>query len=388
MKRVVIFGSNHHNTLGVIRSLGRKGISPEVLLHDPLPVEKCNILRSRYIKSWNKVESWEAGAEYLLSTKGDQDKPVVICTADGAASAIDKLYNELKEYYHVSNCGHQGALTELMNKEVMAQVAEECGLSCPQTIVVDSTSNFDASGIKYPVITKPLLSIEGSKAEIVVCKNATELQHFLDLHKEGRFQIQQFINKDFEYQLIGCSLAGGEHVVIPGRSRIITQPICTNTGYLHYESLDGLEPIKECQQFLKKINFSGLFSLEFLRDNNGNDYFMEINFRNDGNAISVVEAGVNIHYIWYSFFAGENWQPESKKHIRELYVMPEYTELFLWVYDYIGIKRLIRELKMTDVYMDYAKDDPSPTNGKRDFIKCLIISFIKKPLLFVRDLFR
>ena len=35
MNRVVVIGGDHHNTLGVIRSLGERGIHPDLILVTP-----------------------------------------------------------------------------------------------------------------------------------------------------------------------------------------------------------------------------------------------------------------------------------------------------------------------------------------------------------------
>lgn len=382
MTRAIIFGANHHNTLGVIRSLGRKGIYPEVLLHSTLPANKCNNLKSRYIKSWHKVDSCEEGVKYLCHTISEGERPVIICCSDNAASAIDKRYDELKNHYIIPNCGRQGRMTELMNKEAMSELAVECGLEVPKTILVEQAQLCD--DIPFPCITKPLLSIEGNKADIQICHTRDELNSVLNKSECPRFQVQKFIDKAFEYQLIGLSLEGGKTVIIPGRSRIITQPICTNTGYLHYEHLDGKEPIVACEKFLQTANYSGLFSMEFMRGKDGKNYFMEINFRNDGNSICVTEAGVNLHYIWYVHSIGAEWKQEAEKEIRELYVMPEFTELNLWYQGSIRITRFIREMMQADVFMDYAKDDPAPTRGFGMFMRDAIVSTIKKPAFFLK----
>ena len=44
-----------------------------------------------------------------------------------------------------------------------------------------------------------------------------------------------------EFQLIGCSLDGGETIIIPGYTRILRQPRNTNTGYLEYSPIEGLD---------------------------------------------------------------------------------------------------------------------------------------------------
>lgn len=379
-KNIIVFGGNHHNTLGVIRSLGKKGIFPELLLHSTLPEDKCNNLKSRYLKKWIKVNTCDDGIDFLLKNKKPDEKSIIICSSDGAASAVDRHYKELVDYYIFPNCGQQGRLTELMDKETMSKIALESGLEVPTTITIEDKKIPD--GTPYPCITKPLLSIEGSKDDIRICHNKKELSNVLLNSSCSRFQVQKFIDKDFEYQLIGIVVGG--KVIIPGRSRIITQPVYTNTGYLHYEHLDGTEPIKECERFLQKANYSGLFSMEFLRGKDGHNYFMEINFRNDGNSISVTESGINLHYIWYAFNAGLDWDSELAKDIQELYVMPEFTELSLWYQGKIGLIRFIREMKQANTFMDYAKDDEAPTDGFRSFIKALIFSIIKKPAFLIK----
>ena len=47
--------------------------------------------------------------------------------------------------------------------------------------------------------------------------------------------------------------------------------------------------LNACKKFIKHIEYQGLFSMEYLRDKQENDYFMEINLRNDGNGICVTE---------------------------------------------------------------------------------------------------
>ena len=74
--------------------------------------------------------------------------------------------------------------------------------------------------------------------------------------------------------------------------------------------------LQKCISFIREVGYTGLFSMEFLRDKYGNDYFMEINFRNDGNAISVTEAGVNLPYIWYAYNSSIDYNEEMQKNIR------------------------------------------------------------------------
>lgn len=385
MVDVIVFGGDHHNLLGVVRSLGRKGIKPFVLLHDKSMRKEYKLLKSKYVSSYKIVPDCETGLDYLRQNQNVSEKPVIICTSDGAASIVDRNYDALKDHYHVPNCAKQGEITRIMDKAIMGQEAIKAGLCIPKSVVINKESEWNQYDIPFPCITKPLLSIGGTKEDIAICRSLKDLEVKINYSTCTKIQVQEYIDKDFEYQLIGCSLDGGKHVIIPGRSRIITQPICTNTGFLQYENLDGTEPIRECESFIKNIHYSGLFSMEFLRGKDGKNYYMETNFRNDGNSICVTAAGVNLAYIWYAFNIGSDWKKEIPAFVKELKVMPEYTELGLWYTDVISYSRLKRELKDADIFMDYADDDPAPTNGHWDYRLQMASLILKKP---IRNLLR
>ena len=374
-KRAIVIGGNHHNTLGLVRSLGRAGLCVFLILENRN--KNCYVLKSKYIEDYALAKTEEEIIHTLLSKKTKSGRIVVACASDSAASIIDKHRSELISSFYLPGCLEQGQLTLLMNKETMSELAVECGGNVPRSVVIERTET-DFDNIPFPCITKPISSIEGSKADIAICRDKEELREFLKHCQSPRIQAQLFIEKTMEYQLIG--VVNGDYL-IPGRSRIITQPKSTNTGYLKYEHLDGSEPLAFCGDFLKRTGYSGLFSMEFIRDKEGNDYFMEINFRNDGNSICVTEAGVNLPFVWYQSCCEPGFKITSVDYnIREIYVMPELNEIDFWYTHQISFGRMIRELRQSDVYMEYAIDDPYPTNGKKMFWNKMIITILKRPI--------
>ncbi len=319
--KVIVFGGNHHNTLGVIRSLGKRGIKVYALIHGGC---KSFVGKSRYItKSWI-IDREEDGIELLIKQFAHEKvKPVIICCSDGASSVVDSNYEVLKKYFYFPNAGQQGRINELMNKETMRLLAEECGMLTPSTWSLKIGDNIPED-IKYPCITKPLCSIEGSKADIYICQTSDELIDSLQKIHSKYVQIQEYIDKEFEFQLIGCSLNGGEQVVIPGISKIIRASKISNTGFLSYIPCEQFDfDLTFTKNFIKRTGYSGLFSVEFLRSRSGETYFMEINFRNDGNAYSVTAAGCNLPYIWTLGHAGGDIENEPLAISKPIYVMPE-----------------------------------------------------------------
>ena len=149
-------------------------------------------------------------------------------------------------------------------------------------------------------------------------------------------------------------------MIIPGVSKVIRPSKTSNTGFLHYDRLDDSYPIQQVKDMLSKMNYSGLFSAEFLRDKKGNDYFMEVNFRNDGNAIAVTAAGVNLPYLWFQSSLNDSPIDTSSLKIQPVYVMPEYDDFVHVLHHTISLKTWIKDMRRSDWYMEYDKADKKP----------------------------
>ena len=355
---VIVIGGDHHNTLGVIRSLGYRGIKSILILVSQ--TNKTYVNSSKFLNAVYRVNNDEDAIDLLIEKKEEFSNGIIIACSDGISSMIDCNKDKLSDFA-IPGSNIQGRVTELMNKETMSNLAMEVGLNVPKSWIV-ATKN-DLKEVQYPCITKPILSKDGHKSDIKICESSNDIEKVLDNGSCYRYQVQEFITKDFEYQLIGLSLHNGEEVIIPGFSKCIRPCPGTNTGFLHYESLDTINaPIQKCEQFIKEVGYSGLFSIEFLRDKNGVDYFMEMNFRNDGNAICVTAAGINLPYIWYLANTKGDYESELKKSLfKAVYVMPEFADFKYFVLTRkISFFNWIKDLRKTDKFMEYDRLDPKP----------------------------
>ena len=357
MNKVVVIGGDHHNTLGVIRGLGERGVFSDLLLVTPLKLSFVD--GSKYITKCQKVSNDDEIVDFLLENyKDENDKPVIICCSDSSSGVIDDHRDKLKPFFILPGANEQGRISALMSKKCMAELAIEVGLDIPRTAYINNPDK-ELVHISLPCIIKPLESRKGSKKEIAICKTLEELNNYAVSHEIRNDQIQVFIDKDFEYQLIGC--ATKSEVIIPGVSKILRPCKGSNTSYLQYTPLeDGFCEIEKCKEFVRRTGYHGLFSIEFLRDKNGNDYFMEINFRNDGNAICVTAAGMSLPYIWYLDCIGQDYTEEVNKKISSVYVMPDMAELKLLLTRQISIKEYISDIRKTNRFMEYDKRDKKP----------------------------
>lgn len=359
-ENIYVIGGNHHNTLGVIRSLGYRGIYSNLIL--VCENKRPYISFSKYIKEIYKVKTDKEAID-LLKSFCHKTKAVLIACSDGASSEIDLNKDYLSNFYHLPGCNIQGKLSQLMNKETMSNLASSVGLKVPKSWVVENVDDINNFDIQYPCIIKPIISKYGKKTDVQVCFHKEDLLKAINNGSCFRYQVQQYIDKIFEYQLIGLSLDYGKEIIIPGFSRCIRPCPRTNTGYLHYEPLEEISaPIENCKRFLSSVGYSGLFSIEFLRDKQGVDYFMETNFRNDGNAICVTASGTNLSYIWYLYCTKQDYKEElNSSKFKAVYVMPEFADFSCFVKSgKISIFQWIRDLIRTNKFMEFDRFDKKP----------------------------
>lgn len=353
--KVIVIGGSHHNTLGVVRSLGYKGLKSHLIVITEK--KRSYVCSSKYVCDYKILQSANEIVEYLLKVRKRDSKSVIISCADFVTAVLDSNQDRLVDYYYLPVA--KGNVQLAMDKNVMASKAQACGLSIPR--IFSAENMVFSSNKKY--ILKPLKSIEGSKADIKIVSCEEELSNYLSSKHCKELQIQEYIDKELEFQLIGCSLNGGESIIIPGASIIIRQPENTNTGFLKYVGFDEFDydDFESCKKFIQSLGYSGLFSIEFIRSKDGYDYFMEINMRNDGNSICVTAAGVNLPYIWYCYCVGsENWITESGLAIQRKLVMPEFNDFSLVLKRKVSFNEWLRDIKRTDCFMEYDKTDKKP----------------------------
>ena len=132
-----------------------------------------------------------------------ESKAVVFVSSDSFSSLIDENSDRLKPYFVIPCSDESGKLTRLMDKQRMSDLEETP---------------------KFPCIVKPYKSIEGDKSDIFICRDASDYRELAEKIKCPAVQIQDFIDKRLEYQLIGLSLDEGRTVVIPGVTRLLGPP--------------------------------------------------------------------------------------------------------------------------------------------------------------------
>ncbi len=358
----VVIGDWHFNSLGLIRSLGEEDI----------PVVYINLSEggygesSRYtFKTYHSGEEEQEIVDTLLKViEENNGKPVVFTACDKAAFALDNSYEKLKDRCYLPNL--KGKTAEYMNKENMCSIAKEAGFIVPETetFFLDDSFKKNIKTFGFPCIMKPVLSVEGKKSDIQICCDEYELERAYDLFMKSeenysRILVQQFIDgkKKQMMEYGGCKIAGKPVQVYGQLEKIREYPV--DKGSTSYAVVKKeITHFEKCvlDKMLEAVGYEGLFDLEILLVDDV-PYFIEINFRNGAIAYAFTKAGSNIPYIWYNGVLGKEI---GVCEIKETILMCERDDLNHVTDKNIGIMKWLSDVRKTDVFMIYNKEDPQP----------------------------
>lgn len=323
-RKVIIIGDSTHNTLSAVRSFGEAGIQPELILVCTLDI--CCVQHSRYLRKGHChiVAALNECMPLLESWRDSRRDQILMTTYDAAAEWVDAREPMLSQWFRTPCRGKQ--LGDLFNKAVQCKLAQECGFDVPFSVIYERGKPISAD-LPYPVITKPLVSSAGEKGDIHICN--TEVELALALGKSSRcdrFLIQQFIEKEYELDVIG--VRSDTHCVVSGAVRKYRhwppQVGAGAYGVFEQGQVFGLDEEK-IGRFLELSGYHGPFSTELLCTKDGKLYFMEVNFRNEGLAYVSTCAGANLHAL----YADETYEIEWEK-VKKTYMM-NYSLDFLYV---------------------------------------------------------
>lgn len=357
--KFIIIGSDHSNTLGQIRCLGEKGIRPIVVITEQHPYI---ITKSKYLGELHQVGSIAEAPRYVAEHWGNEPlKPFLYTDRDDFMCAIDDCYDLLDGQFYFWNAGEKGRIRKLINKEEQMAIAAECGLNVIPTEQVKRGEL--PKTLDYPIFTKAANSLNPFwKANVFVCQNEEELQEAYRHMGIDDVLLQKYIRKKDETPIEGISIDGGREVkLLIKKTSFRYEP----NGFGLFSQLlpfddDALE--RKIKEFMQRAHYTGIFEVEFIVDESGESYFLEVNFRNTMFNHACANCGINV--LW--LFA--KWTLENRIDIGDVafddknpYVMYELDDLKGSVFHgRLGFFAWLRDFRKTGSYLYIDKHDMSP----------------------------
>ncbi|MBQ4467546.1 MAG: hypothetical protein II918_04935 [Firmicutes bacterium] len=351
-KLVVVLSRNYSTGLSVIRSLGTKGYTVDLVASAPREGASAFIAKSKFVRNAYEAVSKKVKQEedtelvdILLAYEGQwPTKPVLVAADDYTASVMDKNSDKLKNIFLMPGIlgGEPGSLTHMMDKSVQGKIARSVGIKTPKEWVVSlREEEFDIpEDMIYPCYVKPLGSTFGYKQEMARCNDIDELKAHLQKLRESysdrSILVQEFMFIDEEYDLEGVCM--DQDIVIPG---IVFKEFVAqyDRGVPLYGEFFAVEKfgafMEKVYEFLREFHYFGMFDLGF-NVIDGEYYFNELNLRSGGTNYVYFESGANLSEIFVKAALGENLDPEEckakvfgKKYLYEKVAWDDYFHKYL-----------------------------------------------------------
>lgn len=357
----ILFCQNHYNPLGVVRSLGECGINPILIVWAPFSAPHL-VNTSKYVKCLHVAMTLDEAYSILINQYGNEEyKPFVYTCSDDMESYLDMHYDQLVDHFYFFDGGSQGQITRAMEKSELCRLAVESGLNIPKTeeVFVGELPR----ELKYPIITKSVIStLYDWKSNVHICYTEEELLESYRSIRGDKIVLQEYIEKKNELCLDGVSINGGREIYLPIQSEYIRFFPSTYGNYIRFQKFKEKSLYDKIQKLFLKTGFSGIFSIEFLRDKDDNFYFLEINFRNSTWSYPHTCVGVNLPRIWAdSRLKGELDISSVDYDGRNFTAIVEFDDFNDSVKPgLISVKQFVKDIKDSDFYFYYNKKDKKP----------------------------
>lgn len=356
-KYAIVIGGAHFNSLGVVRSLGESGIKSVFINMDEWGFAES----SKYTFDTfhiNKASEIIPTVTSIIKKYGG--KPAIYPTGDDSANEIDVNYDFLKEIAFCPNC--EGNLDYYIKKDVMCKIAKESGFIVPETklLVVDEKFKSELELLPVPFILKPVNNFCGSKGDISICKNKSEIEDIVkNFSSYKTVLVQEYVEgkENLAVGYCGCKTHGCKAEVYGQLEKIREYPVDRgSTSYAVIKDKIDFLDIDALDRFLNATKFSGIFDLD-LKIVDGVPYFIEINFRNGANTYAFVKSGFRIHKVWYDQQSGVEIQPSD---IKETKLICEGLDLSHVFDGNINFTTWLKNYLTADAHMIVNKKDMKP----------------------------
>lgn len=357
MKQVIIFGNDHTNSIGLIHSMGIVGYECIALVFG---LKTGFVKSSRFTKNIISASSAQGCIDKLLATDlGKEESLVIIAGCDTAALTLENNAEKLRGRF-LFEYASKFSLDYISKKENQVRLANEVGFNVPKSWNLKDSKTIP-DDVCYPCLIKPLVSCEGAKSDIRVCKSKEELEYNLnDLKCTTNVLLQQYIDRDYEISILGCGLTNGKCLIPAVENKLTLFPKYVGLECLaNIQKLSDKEIITNITSLIEYLGYVGLFSVEMMHSKVDNKfYFTEVNLRNDGAEAFITKYGANLPLNHVEDMKGYKLTPQTEEHPG--YYIWDMHHLKSLLYGDISFLTWIKEIRISNGFLMYLKEDRKP----------------------------
>ena len=365
----VVLGGDYQG-LGIVRSLGRRGI-PVCVIDDEPSVARHSRFASFSLRV-PRLRNEEEVVKCLLDV-GERiglEGWVLYPTRDEIVAAISRRRAELEAFFRVPTPSWE-SVQWAWDKRLTYQLAGELGLSHPRTWRFDDAAELAAVALELPLVIKPAI-----KEHFIYATNekawAADTPDRLDMLFRSAAEIvpaeevmvQELVPGDGSSQFSYCGFfKDGRSVATMLVRRWRQRPLDFGRSSTFVETVELPEVEELAHHFLTRIDYYGLVEIEFKLDERDGEYkLLDVNPRTWGYHSLGLRAGADFPLLLFRDQLGETVEPvraaAGVKWIRLSTDLPTAVPELLA--GRLGWREYFRSLASADVEGLFDRDDPFP----------------------------
>lgn len=353
--KVILWGTDDVNTLGVVRELGEHSIDFLFLVRGKA---RFAVL-SKYVKELKVVKNNDEALSFLLSVHSQYKvKPIIISTGDGVSVYIDQHSKELEGFFILPTSNTPGLVEKYTDKNNMTALAESLGILCPKSRFVKW--NTSVEDVEYPCLIKPSHQKPGHYNEFKykICHTRKELTSTLaHVRHDSEFILQEYIKSENDLVIFGVRLKDKTTIfagAIQGDHRACG--ICSH-GYIS-KTIPSSIDVEKLKEMLDRIDYVGPFGFDFGMVD-GKAYFFEVNLRVDGTCHCFYQAGAELLLTYIYDCAGRSYN-HLKTIPRDCWFIDEVHDFENVIEGNISYGEWKKAHKEAEIYRYFKEDDTAP----------------------------
>jgi predicted ATP-grasp superfamily ATP-dependent carboligase len=312
MAGAVVLGSDF-KALGVIRSLGRRGIPCIVVDNNPRAAWFSRYVVKRF--KWSAHMEDEQFVSFLLGLgkRYHLEQWVLFPTQDELVQLIACNVPQLSQMYRLVTQDWD-VVRWAIDKRLTYRMAEEVGVSYPKTSYVTHKEELSTLEVHFPVIIKPAISVHLQYATRLKALPASSAQELLRQYEialasipSDEAMVQEIIPGDGRVQYSIATFCEDGHIkqwMTARRTRQYPIDYGLGSSFVEAMNIPALLPLAE--KLLSYMRVSGMVEVEFKYDERDQQYkLLDINVRPWGWHTLCIACGLDFPYLQYCSAVGK-----------------------------------------------------------------------------------
>jgi D-aspartate ligase len=307
----LVLGANYRG-LGVVRSLGRRGIPVWVVTTD----EHRVACASRYAR---QTVDWPHGGELrqldhllTLARVHTLDGWTLIPTCDDTMRLLARNRDSLERHFLVA-APTEPQMEAAYDKRVTHALASRVDVHQPRTAFPAGPAEVDALECSFPVVLKPAFKPGANAFTAAKAWRADSRDELNTRYREASslvpphlLMVQEFVPGSGGSQLSYAALCvDGEPVADVSAVRLRQQPMDFGKASSYVETVPHGDAATAARRLLRELRFDGLVEVEFKRDaRDGLPKLLDINARVWGWHTLCARAGVDFPWLQWQVLHG------------------------------------------------------------------------------------